>query len=140
MQGPAGELATGLHPRRPSGAKSLTRTAFFILGWLCLAIGVAGIVLPLVPGTLFLILAAACFTRSSPRFEAWLLAHPTLGPPIREWRAKGAIPRRIKWIACLSLLGSWVLLLVGQTPRPVVFGCLVLFGWVAGYIVTRPEG
>jgi uncharacterized membrane protein YbaN (DUF454 family) len=111
----------------------------FVLGWVLLAAGAAGIFLPLVPGTLFLILAAACFARSSPRFEAWLLTHPRFGPPVRKWRERGAIPRAIKVIACLSLATSWLLLYATGAPEAVRIGCLVLFAAVAIFIVTRPE-
>jgi uncharacterized membrane protein YbaN (DUF454 family) len=104
-----------------------------------LALGIAGVFLPLLPGTLFLIIAAACFTRSSPAFEAWLLDHPRFGPPVRQWRASGIIPRRAKWFACISLVVSWCILLVTEAPTWVVAGCLVVFVAVALYIVSRPE-
>jgi uncharacterized membrane protein YbaN (DUF454 family) len=120
---------------RPSPARPL----LFVLGWLFLAVGVVGVVLPLVPGTLFLILAAACFTRSSPRFEAWLLHHPTLGPPVRQWRATGSIPRRVKIFAVASLALSWGLVLWAEPPTFVPPLTLAIFCAVAAYIVTRPE-
>ena len=120
---------------RPSPARPL----LFVLGWVFLAIGVAGIVLPLVPGTLFVILAAACFTRSSPRFESWLLDHPTLGPPVRQWRESGSIPRRVKIFAVGSLAASWGLVLWSDAPGFVAWLTLAIFCGVAIYIVTRPE-
>ena len=52
------------------------RHLYFAAGWVLTAIGVIGLVLPLMPGTIFLIAAAWCFSRSSPRFEAWLIGHP----------------------------------------------------------------
>ncbi len=130
---------TSRGPRRKRQAAALWRPVLFVLGWVLLALGVAGVFLPLVPGTLFLILSAACFARSSPRFEAWLLAHPQLGPPVRQWRERGAIPRRIKLIACASLVASWLLILWTAPPDAIKVGCLALFVGVAGFIVTRPE-
>jgi uncharacterized membrane protein YbaN (DUF454 family) len=96
---------TGLPPdpagkaprRRPFAA--IRRRLLFGAGLVFLVAGVAGLFLPLVPGTVFLIVAAACFTRSSPRFETWLLDHPRLGPPVRRWRANGSIPRPAKAFA-----------------------------------------
>ena len=72
------------------------RIIYFCLGWVMVALGVIGLVMPLMPGVVFLIVAAACFARSSPRLEAWLLDHPTFGKPLRDWRAAGAIPRPAK--------------------------------------------
>jgi len=123
--------------RRAAGA--FRRPALLALGWICVGIGGAGIFLPLVPGTLFLIIGAACFTRSSPRFEAWLLNHPRLGPPVRQWRETGSIPRSAKAFAAASLAASWLILLATNAPAAVKAGCLVIFCAVAVYVATRPE-
>ena len=119
-------------------AAALWRPLLFAAGWLFLGIGIAGLFLPLLPGTLFLILAAACFTRSSPRFEAWLLEHPRLGPPVRQWRATGSIPRHIKIYACLSLVGSWIIVLAAGVPDGAKAATLLIFVAVGVYIATRP--
>ncbi|MDJ1156882.1 YbaN family protein [Chelatococcus sp. SYSU_G07232] len=125
------------HPstRRPGWQRTLYATA----GWLCVAIGIIGLFLPLLPGTVFLILAAACFTRSSARFEIWLLAHPTLGPSVRAWRATGAIPRRAKWLACASLLVSYAFVWLSGAPSIGLAGAAATMLAVAGYIISRPE-
>jgi uncharacterized protein len=125
--------------RRGARARWLRRGLFF-LGWLFVAIGAVGLVLPGLPGTVFLILAAACFTRSSPRFEAWLLDHPRFGPAVRRWRQSNAIPRPAKWIACLSMAASWLLLLATDSPSYVKAGVAIVLLLTAGYVITRPEG
>jgi uncharacterized protein len=116
------------------------RRLLLVLGWLFVAIGAIGLALPGLPGTMFLILAAACFARSSPRFEAWLLDNPRLGPAVRRWRRSGAIPRPAKWIACLSMAASWLLLLATDVPAYGKAGVALVLLLVAGYIVTRPDG
>ncbi|MBQ8607174.1 MAG: YbaN family protein [Bacteroidaceae bacterium] len=79
-----------------------------ILGSICLALGIIGIFLPLLPTTPFLLLAAALYFRSSPRLYNWLLEHKQLGPYIRNFREHKAIPLRVK-IVSVSLV--WITLL-----------------------------
>lgn len=71
--------------------------AFF--GVVSLALGVAGIFLPLLPTTPFLLLSAWLFVRSSPRLYDWLMSHPRLGEYIRNFREERAIPLRVKVIS-----------------------------------------
>mgnify|MGYP001426985747 CR=1 FL=1 len=83
---------------------ALVRALLVAAGSLCVALGVLGIFLPLLPTTPFMLLAAACFARSSRRFHAWLLANRTFGPLIHEWEKHRAIPRRTKVTAVMSLM------------------------------------
>lgn len=69
-----------------------------------MALGLIGIALPLLPTTPFLLLAAVCFSKGSEQIYCWLINHPTLGPPIINWREKRAITRRSKIVATVSML------------------------------------
>lgn len=82
------------------------RWLWTVAGVASLALGIAGIVLPLVPTVPFVLLAAWCFSRGCERCERWLLGHPRLGPPLRDWRAHHAVPRRVKWLASALMLCS----------------------------------
>jgi uncharacterized membrane protein YbaN (DUF454 family) len=75
------------------------RAVFVGLGMTALALGIAGIVLPVLPTTPFVLLAAACFARGSTKFHDWLLGHPLFGPMIVEWQEYGSIPWRTKIVA-----------------------------------------
>ncbi|MCU4180049.1 YbaN family protein [Bosea sp. BH3] len=115
------------------------RPLLFAVGWIFTALGVAGLILPLMPGTIFLIAAAWCFSRSSPRFEAWLVGHPRLGPHVLRWRETGSIARRAKYLACGSMVLSFVLLTrTSAPPVALVVTAICLLG-SAAYVASRPE-
>ena len=84
--------------------RKTTRMLFITGGWVSLALGIAGIPLPLLPTTPFLLLAAFCFAEGSDRLHDWLVNHVHFGPPIRRWREHRAISRRTKWAGSLSLV------------------------------------
>lgn len=111
----AGLAATKIHKKStdaPQGVKIVIFVAvkrfLTLLGGLALTLGIIGIFVPLLPTTPFLLLAAALWFRASPRCYAWLLAHPRLGPYVRQFREYRAIPLRAK-IVSLTLL--WATLL-----------------------------
>ena len=79
------------------------RLAFGALGTLFLLLGIVGIFMPILPTTPFLLLATACYSRSSRRFYNWLMNHPALGPLIVEWRTYRSIPWRIKLVAVATM-------------------------------------
>ena len=64
----------------------MMRAIWLVLGCVMVALGVIGAFLPVMPTTIFLILAVGCFSRSSPGLEKWLLDSPTYGPSLRAWR------------------------------------------------------
>lgn len=70
----------------------MSKTLYLIGGVLMVILGVIGAVLPIMPTVPFLIAAAFCFSRSDPKWEAYLLEHPQIGPGILAWRERGAIP------------------------------------------------
>lgn len=112
---------------------------WIIAGVTALALAVAGAILPLLPTTPFLLLAAFCFGRSSQRLHDWLLAHPTFGPTIAAWRREGAIPRRVKLLAYATMAASWGLSVVLGVPWPVLALQAVILLGVAAFIASRPH-
>ncbi len=116
----------------------MKRHFFLVSGWLALALGAIGAFVPLLPTVPFVILAAFCFARSSPRLEAWLLTHPTFGGYIVAWREKGAISRKGKIAASLAFAVSILLALI-FAPWPWMMAPIVAAAVTGSWIWTRPE-
>ncbi|RWR30289.1 DUF454 domain-containing protein [Sinirhodobacter populi] len=118
----------------------LVKALFAALGLIAVALGFIGLFLPVMPTTPFLIVAAACFARSSTRLEAWLLARPYFGPLLVNWRERGAIPRYAKWMALGgSSMGFGLFML---TAQPGLWLAVMTGGVIAAsmfYVFSRPD-
>lgn len=79
---------------------------WLLLGWIFVGFGLIGLALPLMPTVPFLLVAAYCFERGSPKLHYWLLEHPQMGPPLKEWRSQRVIRWPAKLIATLGLTVS----------------------------------
>lgn len=125
------------HPadRSPSG---LVRAGWTGAGLFCVGLGGLGVVLPGLPSTVFFIAAAACFSRSSPRLEAWVLDLRGVGPLVRDYRAGLGMPRRVKAIAIASIVVFAGLSVWLAVVHPLVTAAIALAG-VAGvaYVAWR---
>jgi uncharacterized membrane protein YbaN (DUF454 family) len=106
----------------------------------CVATGcaTAGVVLPLVPTTPFLLVAAYAFAKSSPRLHAWLLGHPRFGPLIKDWRRHGAISRGAKTTAMAMIAATPLITLAMQPPWWLLGSQIVVLVPVSIFIMTRP--
>lgn len=89
--------------------QSKTKKALLkITGLMFVGLAILGVILPILPTTPFLLVAAACFAKSSPRLQKKLLANKTFGPLIHEWQQHRSIPRKAKRIALLTMILSVV--------------------------------
>ena len=116
----------------------MRRLLYLLLGFASVALGAAGIVLPLLPTVPFMLLAAFCFARSSPRLEAWIVENPRFGPHIKAWRERGAIGPAGKRAALAAFAFSAVLGLV-LLPFPWLLAPLAAALAGGSWIATRPE-
>ncbi len=108
-----------------------------ILGFLCVFLAVLGVLLPLLPTTPFLLLAAWCFARSSERWHQWLINSPVFGVILRDWEQRHCISRSTRMVAFLSLVlfGGGAVLLAFQSVWLKVFAAAVIV--VSFYCVSR---
>ena len=107
-------------------------------GAISLGLGLIGVPLPLLPTTPFLLLAAFCFGRSSPRLHAWLVEHPRLGPPIRDWQDHGAISRKAKFMAGGSFVAIFGLSIFLGAPQIALIAQGVAIAGSSAFIFSRP--
>jgi uncharacterized membrane protein YbaN (DUF454 family) len=114
-----------------------------LLGMIFVGAAVLGLFLPLLPTTPLVLLAAACFARSSENWHRWMLANGTFGPMIRNWERHRCISRRAKLAAVLSMLlvGGYSILMVVQSLWLQVAGVLLISAGliVIGRIPTCPK-
>lgn len=115
-----------------------TRTLWLTVGLFSLALGALGAVLPVLPTTPFVILAACAFGKSSRRLQAALEANRVFGPAIRDWRRDGAIATRFKIVALLMMAAVLALSLVLSAPLAVIAVQAFCMSAAAFFIVTRP--
>ncbi len=120
--------------------EELGRPLWTAAGVLSLGLGAVGAVLPVLPTTPFVILAAFSFAKGSPRLAAALERHRVFGPMILEWRAHGAIAPRYKVIAHVMMVGALLISLLVGVPGTVLLVQVLCLAGASSYILTRPNG
>jgi uncharacterized membrane protein YbaN (DUF454 family) len=115
------------------------RVPYFCLGWLMVMLGFIGALVPLMPTTIFLILAAWFFARSSPRLEAWLMHHPRFGATLRNWQENGSIAASAKTAACIGMTVGFLVFWFGTHPGLwLTIAAIVFLVASAAYVLSRP--
>lgn len=128
----------------PEGAKPdnlahcSLRWGLFAFGWVNVGLGMVGIIVPGMPTTVFLIIAAWAFSKSSDRFQRWLWEHPRFGPPIRSWHDHRVIPLKAKVLAAGMMTASFLYVTFFVAESWLLPALLAAVMVPAGaYIVTR---
>lgn len=118
----------------------LARPFLLALGWLAVLFGIIGIFIPGLPTTPFLLVALWAFSKTSKKFHDWLINHPKLGPPLRDWQMHGVIPVNAKIFAFVMMTISLLWVIFGIADDwilpSILGGCLLL---PAIFILTRPS-
>lgn len=116
----------------------------FCCGWLCVVLGIIGALLPVVPTTPFMVLALACFSRTSPRFHNMLLSNRWIGPPLKQWDQTKTVRPRTKTQAVVMLVIAFscsITLLWGHIEMQLaLLGLAILMiGFVLKLKVAEPK-
>ena len=133
---PGDPTAAAVDLRTPVRVSLPLRAILVTVGTVSLAIGVLGIVVPVLPTTPFLLLAAACYARASDRLYAWLIGRPSLGPIITEWRTSRSLPPgvRARALAVVALSFGVSIVLVDSLA---IKAALAAAGLVVGVFLYR---
>ncbi len=126
-------------PQKPP-RHAIARVAWNTLGAVALLLGLIGVVLPVLPTTPFVLVAAFAFSKGSPRMRRWLTDHAIFGPLIADWEAHGAIARPIKRLACSIMGGVFLISVIAGVPVKVLVIQAICLGGAAAYVLTRPDG
>ncbi|KAA3652154.1 MAG: DUF454 domain-containing protein [Proteobacteria bacterium] len=116
-----------------------TKWLYWLIAVLALAVGLVGVVVPLLPTTPFLIVALWAAGKSSPRMAHWLENHPSLGPVLRNWRDHRAIPTTAKWLACIMMLSSLAVIWYRGASMVVLVIISLLIISLMAYILSKPS-
>ncbi|MDK2597725.1 YbaN family protein [Pseudoalteromonas sp. P94(2023)] len=119
--------------------RNMLKYGYFAGGIVSLGLAVIGALLPIMPTTVFLIMALWCFSKSSKRLEYWLLTHPKFGVTLSNWQQHKVVPKKAKYFAVIGMLAS--VLISGYV---LSFGWLqialaVLFAFICNYLFAKPN-
>ncbi|WP_238987472.1 YbaN family protein [Roseovarius dicentrarchi] len=128
----------GDSPARPVGA--IMRALWICVGAVSLALGAVGVILPLLPTTPFVLLAAFAFARSAPRLRAWLAGNRIFGPIIVDWEQSGVIAPKYKVIACTVMAAVLLGSIIGGLAWGLIAIQAVCMAGAAAYVLSRPSG
>lgn len=115
----------------------IVRGLLWLAGSVSLLLGLIGVLLPGLPTTPFVLLAAACYAKASPRLHAALLQHRLTGPLLRDWEKHRSLTRRTKTIAVVSMLVMVSFSIWSFQHRPIAQAVLVVLGAIGAWVVLR---
>jgi uncharacterized membrane protein YbaN (DUF454 family) len=115
----------------------IVRGLLWLAGSVSLLLGLIGVLLPGLPTTPFVLLAAACYAKASPRLHAALLQHRLTGPMLRDWEQHRSLTRRTKTIAVVSMLVMVSFSIWSFQHRPIAQAVLLVLGAIGAWVVLR---
>jgi uncharacterized membrane protein YbaN (DUF454 family) len=115
------------------------RAGYLVVSYLALALAVAGVFLPLLPTTPFLLVAVWAASKGSPRVHDWIFDQPRFARLINDWQQQGAVPLSAKWLATFMMIASLLTLTLTGAPWQLLLGMIIFFLCIGGFLWTRPN-
>ena len=115
------------------------RPGFLVLAYVATAFGIAGVFLPLLPATPFLLVAVWSASRGSPRVHDWIYRQPQFARILKDWHEQGAVPLSAKCVASAMMAFSWLFLLLTGHGWAALLGLGVFLVGVGTFLWTRPN-
>jgi uncharacterized membrane protein YbaN (DUF454 family) len=132
------EKADTIHHEDPMPGKR-AQLGYLVLAYLATAFGIAGVFLPLLPTTPFLLVAVWAASRGSPRVHDWIYSQPQFARLINNWHEQGAVPLGAKWLATAMMITSWSFLLWFDYHWGLLLGMSLFFLCIGAFLWTRPN-
>ena len=98
-----------------------------VLGFISLGLAYLGIVTPGLPWSCFVVSAAYCFAKGSPRMHAWIYGHPRFGPFLTNWTEKKVFPRKMKYLMLVTMTSTLLFLLLTAPVKGVILSGIFMF-------------
>lgn len=115
------------------------RLGYLLLAYSATAFGIAGVFLPLLPATPFLLVAVWAAPKGSQRVHDWIYDQPQFARLINDWHQQGAVPRSAKWLATAMMIISWSFLVWRDYHWSLVLGMSLFFMAIGIFLWTRPN-
>ena len=105
----------------------MKRIFFLILGFINLGLAYLGMITPGLPFSIFIVLAAYCFAKSSPRMHAWIYGHPKFGPFLKNWTEKRVFPRKMKYLMIITMTSTALFLFFTAPAKATIYSSVFMF-------------
>ena len=115
------------------------RAGYLVLAYTATVFGIAGVFLPLLPATPFLLIAVWASARGSQSVHDWIYNQPQFARLINNWHEQGAVPLSAKWLATVMMLVSWSFLLWADYHWGLLLGMSLFFLCIGTFLWTRPS-
>lgn len=105
----------------------MKRLFFLILGFINLGLAYLGMITPGLPFSIFIVIAAYCFAKSSPKMHAWIYGHPKFGPFLKNWTEKRIFPRKMKYLMIITMSSTALFLFFTAPIKATIYSSVFMF-------------